>query len=362
MREHTRILVIRTDRIGDVVLATPLIRALRQTFPSAFIAALVQPYARDILLHNPHLNEILLDDANGEHNGSRGFWRQVKTLHDYHFDTALLLHPTARLAWMLLFAGIRTRIGVGSKIYEILTLMKTVSRQKYIPLRHEADYCLDLGRKIGVHRNDLSTEVFLTDFERREAKKALQVAGATYGREEVLVGIHPGSGRSAPNWRIERYVELAELLLQRRGTKIVLTGNRDEINFVPHFAGIASDRLVNLVGKLTLRQLMAVLSHCAVLVSASTGPMHLAAALKVPTVSLFCPVAACSPLLWGPQGNRAEIVLPIENYCGYKCTGDPHVCGFEGGIEVENVVERVLHLLEIGENRFETLEPHRTGL
>jgi heptosyltransferase-2 len=351
MTKHERILVIRTDRLGDVVLATPLIRALRQTFPAAFIAALVQPYAKDILLHNPHLDEILLDDASGEHQGHNGFWRQVKTLKSYKFDTALLLYPTERLAWLLCLTGIRTRIGVGLKLYEVMTLMKTVSRHKYVPLRHEADYCLDLGRKIGVRENNLSTEVFLHDAERQEALKILRSAGLPWappenGSREILVGIHPGSGHSAPNWRMERYAELAKLLLQRREVKIIVTGNRDEMADIPHFEKIASTRIVALIGKLTLRQLMAMISLYDVLVSASTGPMHIAAALRVPTVSLFCPLTACSPRLWGPLGNRAEIVLPAEDYCSQRCPGDPHICDFENGIAAKQVVEKVLKACE----------------
>jgi heptosyltransferase-2 len=351
MKKHQRILVIRTDRIGDVVLATPLIRALRQAFPSAFIAAMVRPYARDILLHNPHLDEILLDDPGHEHKGYSGFWRQVNALKRYQFDTALLLLPTTRLAWLLFFSGIRTRIGVGLKLYEGLALMKTASRSKYFPLRHEADYCLDLGRKIGVRGNDLSTEVFLTDSERQEARRILRAEGFSFGQNgseerEVLIGIHPGSGHSAPNWRIERYVELAETLLQRRGVIVVVTGSRDEMALASHFDRIASGRIIILIGKLALRELMAVISHYDVLVSASTGPMHIAAALQVPTVSMFCPLTACSPLLWGPRGNRAEIVLPPGNYCGNKCSGNPHICDFEGGITVKQVAEKVLRFLQ----------------
>jgi heptosyltransferase-2 len=88
------------------------------------------------------------------------------------------------------------------------------------------------------------------------------------------------------------------------------------------------------------------LSHGSVLVSASTGPMHLAAGLKTPTVSMFCPLTACSPELWGPRGNLADVVLPPEGYCQGRCPGDPHVCEFEGGIEPATVATKVLRMLE----------------
>jgi heptosyltransferase-2 len=346
MPTHSRILVVRTDRVGDVVLATPLIRALRLTFPEAHIAALVRPYTRDVLLHNPHLDDIITDDPAGEHAGRGGFWRQVRMLREKRFDTALLLLPTERMAWMLFAAGIRTRIGVGTKLYEVLTFMRTVSRHKYIPLRHEADYCLDLGRAIGVRTNDLATEAFLTDEERRITHARLRAAGAGDG-VAPLIGIHPGSGRSSPNWRIERYAELASALLgQHPSARIVLTGSETERDFSRAFAGLESGRIVDFVGALTLRGLMGVISKASVLVSASTGPMHLAAALRIPTVSLFCPLTACSPRLWGPQGNRAETVLPHDGFCQTQCPGDPHVCQFEGGIRVPDVAAAVGRMLE----------------
>jgi ADP-heptose:LPS heptosyltransferase len=95
----------------------------------------------------------------------------------------------------------------------------------------------------------------------------------------------------------------------------------------------------------SLRETIGILSHLHVLVSASTGPMHLAAGLKVPTVSIFCPLPACSPTLWGPRGNTSEIILPPRGFCQRKCPGDPHVCEFEGGIfpaDVARAVDRIL--------------------
>jgi len=340
LRKHQRILVVRPDRIGDVILATPLIRALRSTFPDAHIAAMVRPYTKELLLHNPHLNQILIDDPAGDHNGRVGFMQQVRLLRECRFDTALLLLPTQRLAWMLFLAGIRTRVGVGTILYEVLTFMRTVSRNKYVPLRHEADYCLDLGRAIGVESSDLRTELFLTDFERQNARKVLNSKPG-----EILVGIHPGSGSSAPNWRIERYAELATMLLGNQDIRIVVTGNPQEEKFSPFFDGIGSNRITNLIGRLSLRELMATISQLHVLVSTSTGPMHIAAALRVNTLSMFCPLTACAPQLWGPKGNSATVLVAPDSYCGRQCPGDPHVCNFEGGFETSTVYDAVIESL-----------------
>jgi heptosyltransferase-2 len=330
-----RILVVRTDRLGDVVLATPLIRALRQTFPHAFLAAMVRPYARDILLHNPHLNAILVDDYEGADRGRRGFFRQVKKLWSYRFDTALLLLPTERAAWMLFFAGIPRRVSVGYKFYGVITGMRGVSRHKYIPLRHEADYSLDLGRKIGVRSDDLSTEVFLTGEERKDGRRVLREAGVH--DSDILIGIHPGSGGSTANWEPKRYAMLAALLLEKTNedVRLVITGEEQAVAFP------SSHRLLDLRGKRPLRSVMSVLSHLDVFFSSSTGPMHIAAALRVPTVSIFCPLPASSPTLWGPQGNDARIILPPEGYCQGRCPGIPKICRLEE-ITIEKAAETLL--------------------
>lgn len=328
--------------MGDVILATPLLRALRRTFPAAHLAALVRPYARDLLLHNPHLDAVLLDDAAGIHAGRAGFRRLVRDIRAQRFDTALLLLPTKRAAHALFWAGIPRRIGVGRKPYEVLTFMQSVSRHKYIPLRHEADYCLDLGRKIGVRAGaspaDLAAELFVTGPERATAAARFAALGAAPG--DTLVGIHPASGGSSPNWEPGRYVALATRLLEvvPGPMRLVVTGEEN----TPPFP--ASPRVFDARGKRPLRELLADLSALHVLVSASTGPMHAAAALGVPTVSLFCPLPACSPQLWGPQGNVARFVMPPDGHCPAHCARDPKDCRFEA-IGVEAVLQRVVEVL-----------------
>lgn len=346
-----RILVIRPDRIGDVVLATPLIRALRKSFPTAYIAAMVRPNVQEVLWNNPHLDEILLYDPDGIHAGWGGFWRMVRTLRSKAFDTALLLLPVERIAWMLFFAGVPRRMGVGFKLYEALTFMRTVSRRRYIPLRHEADYCLDLGRAIGVSPDGLKTEIFLTDLEREQGADYLRKRGASLSG--VKVGIQVGSGGSSPNWEPQRYVELArQILEQLSDVTIILTGSSEEKDYGYLFSSLSKGRIVPAYVELAeptdgrVRLLASIISQLDLLITPSTGPMHIAAALGVPTVSLFCPLPACSPILWGPQGNVSCVVMPPASYCLSKCPRDPKVCKFEA-ITVERVVQAVNELLEL---------------
>ncbi len=338
MKQPKSILVIRPDRIGDVVLATPTTRALRKHFPSARIAALVRPATEPVLRHNPHLDDILIDDWEGVHAGRRGFFDRLRMLRRHRFDTALMLLPTERHAWMTFLAGIPRRIGVGTKLYQVLTFARSVSRRKYIPLRHEADYCLDLARAVGAEDDGLATEVFLTDTERSEAAARLSALG--WNPAHPTISVHPESGRSAPNWEAAKYrAFVLEAASRYPEARIIV--NITPANTAMHdlFAPLSSDRIFIPDNGGDLRMVMGFIAAAAVAVSASTGPMHLAAALRIPTVSLFCPLTACHPSLWGPQGNEAVTLLPPEQYCQTQCPGDPHICTLEGGIEIPAVLD-----------------------
>jgi heptosyltransferase-2 len=339
-----RILVVRPDRIGDVVLATPTIRALRQSFPDAYLAALVRPATEPVLRHNPHLNEILIDDWEAVHAGRRGFFHRLRMLRRRRFDTALLLLPTERHAWMTFLAGIRLRVGVGTKLYQVLTFTRSVSRRKYIPLRHEADYCLDLARRIGATGDGLASEVFLTHAERAAARARLAAAGWNAG--QPTLSVHPESGRSAPNWEMKQYRDfIAEAAKRFPGTQILVQLTPANTAARNLLSPLSSDRIILPENDGDLRMVMAFIAEADVAVSASTGPMHLAAGLRVPTVSLFCPLTACHPMLWGPQGNQSVTLLPPDDYCQTRCPGDPHICTLEGGIDTSRVLDAVAPFL-----------------
>ncbi len=338
MTKQKRILIVRPDRIGDVVLSTPLPREIKKNFPDCFIAVLVRKYTQDIYYNNPYVDKIILIDDTKD-NSFKSFFRKVDEVRSYRFTHSLTLLPTERLNYLLFFAGIPYRVGVGHKFYQFITFTHYVSRNKYIPLRHEADYCMDLARKIGVISNDISTEIFLTD---EEKNKVQEIRNKFLGTKKYLVGIHTTSGNSAPNWTYQTYRQLIEKLIERNDIQLIVTDDK-LINGKEHTENVVYPNL-----GLSLRESFLNFSALDLLISASTGPMHLAAALKVKTLSMFCPLIACSPQLWGPQGNESVIILPEEKYCSNVCPGDPKKCTFEGagGISPERVMmelKKILH-------------------
>ncbi len=334
MAKQKRILIVRPDRIGDVVLSTHLPREIKKLFPDSFVAVLIRKYTQAIYINNPYVNKILLIDDDAEES----FFKKIREIRNHNFTHSLTLLPTERLNYMLFFAGIPFRVGVGHKFYQFITFTRYVDRKKYIPLRHEADYCMDLARKIGVNTDNLESEIFLTE---KEKQKVVQTRIELLRGKKYLVGIHSTSGNSSPNWQPDEYKKLILKLNQCKNISIVVTDNK-----IPaQLEGLENVSYPNI--DKSLRESFINFASLDLLISASTGPMHIAAALKVKTLSMFCPLTACSPKLWGPLGNESKILFPEEDYCAKVCPGNPKKCTFtgEGGIGADFVLNEVKKFL-----------------
>jgi heptosyltransferase-2 len=327
-----RFLISRIDRIGDVVLSTPLPREIKKKFPNSFVGVLVKNYTKDIYLNDPNVDEIITYD--NPDKTEKSFWELVREFKRFKFSHAFMLLPNEKLNYALFIAGIKYRVGVGHKLYQFLTFTKYVDRKKYIPLRHEADYCLDMVRKIGIDVNEIHPEIYLSNNEREEAYNLREKLKKN---KRFLIGIHSTCGNSSPNLSANTYRDLIVLLTKNNNYQVFVTDFKPpaEIQSLPKVEYIFNGE--------SLRKDIIIFSILDLFISSSTGPMHICAALKVPTLSVFCPLTACSPELWGPLGNKSEIILPKKKYCETKCPIDPKKCNYskEGGLTAAEVVEKV---------------------
>ncbi len=332
-----RFLIARIDRIGDVVLSTPLPREIKKKYPDSFVAVLVKNYTKDIYVNNPNVDLIITYDD--ENANLKPFKTMRRELQEHKFNYAFMLLSNERLNYLLFATGIKYRVGVGHKLYQFLTFTKYVNRKKYNPLRHEADYCLDMIKKIGIETNYYTPEIFLTD---EELKDANDFKKSNLAPNQKLIGLNVTSGNSAPNLPISEYRKLVLLLKENPSYKVAVIDNNIPCE-VDNIEKVIYPNRNN-----PLRKSIFNLSAFDVIISSSTGPMHIAAALKVPTLSLFCPLTACSPKLWGPIGNKSEIILPTERYCATQCPIDPKKCDYskEGGLRAEDVQLRLQSLIK----------------
>ncbi len=320
-----RILLIRTDRIGDVVLSTPAIKAVRDAYPEAYIAFMVRPYARDIVEGNPYLNEVIIYDKDGAHKSFIatllfGLWLRKKK-----FDTALILHPTDRAHIVAFLAGIPNRIGLDRKTALLLT--KRIKDKKFLGEKHELDYTLDILKTVGITAKEKKTYMPVKDSAENSIKIKLVREG--YNGTEPLVAVHPGASCPSKRWPAERFAALVDRLKERYGLKMVIVAGPGDIKEVEVLKMRLKTEVLDLSGKTSVGELAALFKKCRLFISNDSGPVHIASAVGTPCVVVFGrKQPGLSPKRWGPTGEK-DIFLHRDAGCkvclahncenGFKC-------------------------------------------
>jgi lipopolysaccharide heptosyltransferase II len=303
--EFKRILVARTDRIGDVLLSTPVLEALRKNYPSAYIAMMVSPYAKDIIEGNPYLDEVIIYDKDARHKSWFNSMKFSRRLAKKKFDLGLILHPTNRVHLVTFFAGIPKRIGYDRKSGFLLT--ERIKHTKQHGEKHELEYNLDLLRHIGIEPKDKKlympirpdSEKWAEDLFRREGVKD----------SDKLLAIHPGASCPSKVWPQERFAEVAVALAKKHGFKILVVAGPKDVSLADSVAGRIKPAAINLAGRTSVSQLASVLKRCRLFISNDSGPVHLASAVGTPVISIFGRnQKGLSPKRWGPVGERDKIL------------------------------------------------------
>lgn len=334
-----KFLIVRTDRVGDVVMTTAIPREIRKVFPDAFIATLTQPNTSKIFENNPNVNLRITDDLKKD-----TFWDVVKQIRKHKFDYGLLTYPTERAAYQMFWGGVKKRIGVGRILYEVITLMKSVSRHNYIPLRHEADYCMDLARKIGIRTDNYQPEIHISDFEKIETDKFLKDKGITENTFKII--LHTGSKNSAPNWSEEKYFELVKKIIEKypeTNFALLLTAFEMTSQFKSKVKSLNDNRIIDVSDDINdLRKLIKIISAADLMICSSTGPLHLADALDVKCIGFNCCQPMSSVKLWGVVNKKSVNLQVSEDFCNANCDKTKKQCGIENGISTDDILKHII--------------------
>jgi len=303
--DFKRILIVRTDRIGDVLLSTPVIKALRVQYPKAYIAMMVSPYAKDIVEGNPYLDEVIIYDKDGRHKSWLSSIKFALNIKKRRFDLAFILHPTNRVHLVTFFSGIPRRVGYDRKSGFLLT--DRIKHTKQYGEKHELEYNLDLLRCLGIYPQDRTLFMPIRAESEEQAEGLFKQEGIKE-TDGVLV-VHPGASCPSKIWPNERFAEVSDRLIDNYGFKVlVIAGPRDMalaeavIRHMRHPA-------VNLAGKTSVSQLASVLKRCRLLISNDSGPVHIASAVGTPVISIFGRnQKGLSPKRWGPLGIKDKVL------------------------------------------------------
>jgi len=274
--DYRRILVSRTDRLGDVLLSTPVIKNLRENFPAAYIAMMIKSSLEELLRGNPYLDEVILLDKRGKHRGIVNSFRFAGKLKKKNFDLVLILHPTVRVHILLFLAAIKKRIGYDVKWGFLNTHI--LKHTKQLGQKHETEYTLEFLRELGVAGFDRN--MFMPVYRESEewAEFFLKEHNAD-GNKVVL--IHAQASCPSRLWPQDYYNRLVEDIIDIYKAKIIYVGIIKDKNIKE------SENIINMTGRTSISQLASMIKHSDLLISNDSGPVHIAVALGRPVISIF---------------------------------------------------------------------------
>jgi heptosyltransferase-2 len=339
-----RILIIRTDRIGDMIISTPVIKALRRAYPGAYIAVLVRPYTVSVIRGNPYIDEVIVYDKKTVESDPVSFFGFVGYIRSKKFDITLVLHPTNRVHLLAFLAGIPRRVGYDRKLGWLLT-----DRLPYTQVqgkRHQRDYMLDIIRHIGIEPGDLSYDIPVDPEAERWARDLFEKEGLSADTKVAV--LNPGASCPSKIWPAAGYAAVGDYLAGRLGFKVIVLGGPQALDVKTCRDVIAAMKIkpLDLAGKVDIPQTASLFRRVHLVISADTGPMHIASAVSVPLVVIFGRnQAGLSPLRWGPVNANSRVLhrnVGCVKCLAHDCTRD-FAC--LKAITVEDVIAVVRSLI-----------------
>ena len=297
------LLIRSTNWIGDAVMTTPAVRAIRENFPQARISLLAKPWVAPVFQHNPHVDDIILYDAKGRHRGATGSIRLAKDLRANSFDAAILLQNAFEAALIVFMAGIPLRIGYNRDARGFL-LTHSIPLTDAIRKVHQTGYYLNILSGAGLAAESGPLELYLAPEQKSAAAETLAKCGIA--ADTPKVGLCPSATFGpAKQWFPNRFAELADRLSVQYGTQTVILGGPGDFLLGEKILNGMHTSAVNLCGRTGLGEAMSLIERCRLIVCNDSGLMHVGAALQVPLIAIF---GSTDPVATGPYSPNSQMV------------------------------------------------------
>ena len=303
--EPKNILIVRTDRIGDLVLTLPLAGLIKKQYPECKVSFLVREYTKNIVNNHPFINDVIvLNETDGKIN----FVENINAIKSKRFDVCIVVYPTFILSLIMFFAGIKTRVGTGYRWYSFLFNQEVYEHRKYAE-RHELEFNVNLLEKINI-KNNLHEKNVRYDLQVNQS--SLNIADKILADENIvsskpIIIVHPGSGGSSVDLPLNKLAELVKKL-DDDNYQIILTGSKNEAELCEKIK--SSSKVKVLAGKFNLDELTALISRSSMFIANSTGPIHIAAALGKFIVGFYPKIVASSKERWAPYTTKILVYEP----------------------------------------------------
>lgn len=348
-RQIAAILILKPCCRGDVLMTTPLIAALRRTYPNARLDFAVGSHSRAMVETNPKLDGLVDCGQVGSGRYSlRDYLTLVNRIQQGHYKACFVPDRSPLITLLPALAGIPWRVGLDSH-------GRGFSLSVRIPIneiKHEVELYLDLARAIGIPIQNPHLEFYPTDEDRARVASLLAGTGDTSSGLQRTVIIHPGGGvnpgmvLSAKRWPPERFGAVAQRLSDA-GHKIILVGGPEDIPIAAAVRAAMNREPIDLTGRLSFGELGALAEGVHLFIGNDTGALHLAVAMGVPVVALYGP---SDPRMYGPYGSRSMVLWhpPACSPCLVSGRWNQACHDYQciRAITVEEVYEAALSLLD----------------
>ena len=348
-----RILIVNPFGIGDVLFSTPLIRAVHQAFPGAYLAYLCNRRTEEILRRNGHIHEVFIYEKDefvalwktSRWRAMRFLWSLLRTIRRRRFDLAIDLSLGERYSFMLALFGVPRRIGFDFRRRGRFLTHRLVTQG--FQDRHVVDYYAQLLEMLGIRLLDRHLDLPTSEEDRAAARRRLEALRV--GTADRLIGLVPAGGVSwgiqanFRRWSEEGFVHVGRLLSERHRARILVFGEFKDSKICAGIARAIGSSAIDLSGQTTLGQFVSLVARCDLVIANDGGPVHIAVSQDIPTVSVFGPV---DPTVYGPYPGAAKHQvayrpdLPCRPcYHQFKLPPCPYERACLTGIEPADVLE-----------------------
>jgi len=309
------VIIVGKYGLGDVVLCTPGIRALKQGIPGATLTVLIDQKNTAILADNPFIDKLLIYEKPKAHRKVASMWQWIRLLRKSHFDLAIdfYSYQGIRSALLAFISGAKYRVGRDTDHRGFFFTKKLLPCSHKM---HQIERVLEMIESLGISIQKRNPEIFISE---HDCQRARQILGQLQiDKNKPIIVFHPGTGAyvaSARKWTEERFAQLADRIKREFQANIIFTGSQDEIVTVEQIRSAMQQHAFSVAGKCSIKELAALIQQSQLFISGNTGPMHVAVAVGTPTVSIFSHFDPDDhPDRWKAIGER-HVVIQADVGC-----------------------------------------------
>jgi heptosyltransferase-2 len=284
--DYKKILIINLGGIGDVLLSTPALRALKSHFPHSYVALMVVPRVAEVINDLPYIDEVFIFYKYAK-NLFKNFYT-LFSLRRKHFDLAInmrsLVSDKSAEKIKFLLNIMKPGLKVGRNTEERGYFFDIKIPEPDIGTRFEMEYDIDTLKALGVEIKDKSIDFVINNRSNEKIIRLLREKGVD--EKDVLICIHPG-GKLSHRWPVENFVHVISEIKKKISCRFLVSGDKDETALGKQIVNMMNNKVIDFTGLLSVRELGALIKRCNLFISNDTGPMHIAAILKTPLIAIF---------------------------------------------------------------------------